>query len=74
MNPVIIEDTQSIAANTTVDNVIVSNTALRGLLMAPFPCRLYFLAVQSATGLVVDGGRAITVTPLSNRSSPINSR
>lgn len=52
--PTIIEDTQSIAANTTVDNVIPLNNSLRGLLQAPYPARLRLLAVQSAAGLRVD--------------------
>lgn len=54
MQPVIIEDVQSIAANTTVQNIIVSNAALRGLLNAPWPARIRFLATISAAGLVVD--------------------
>lgn len=54
MQPVIIEDTQSIAANTTEDNVIALNNSLRGLLQAPFAARIRLLAVQSAAGLRVD--------------------
>lgn len=54
MQPVIIEDVQAIAANSTVQNVIVSNAALRGLLNAPWPARIRFLATISAVGLTVD--------------------
>jgi len=54
MQPTIIEDTQSIAANSTVENVIVSNASLRGLLQTPYPCRIRLLAVQSAAGLRLD--------------------
>lgn len=54
MQPTIIEDTQSIAANTDVANIIVSNASLRGLLQTPYPCRMRLLAVQSATGLRID--------------------
>jgi len=52
--PVIIEDTISIAANSVNSNVIVSNASLRGLLEAPFPANGKLLAVQSAAGLLVD--------------------
>jgi hypothetical protein len=54
MQPVIIEDTISIAANSINNNVIVSNSALRGLLEAPFPAMGKLLCVQSAAGLAVD--------------------
>jgi len=54
MQPTIIEDTISIAASGTNDNVIVSNASLRGLLQTPYPCRIRLLAVQSATGLRID--------------------
>jgi hypothetical protein len=54
MQPVIIEDSISIAANTTVDNIIVSNASLRGLLQTPYNCRGKLLAVTSAAGLRVD--------------------
>lgn len=54
MQPTIIEDVQSIAANTTVQNVIVSNTALRGLLNAPYPARIKLVVVASGYGLRVD--------------------
>jgi len=56
MQPVIIEDTLSIAANAINPNVIVSNPALRGLLESPFPARGALLAVQSAAGLLIDMG------------------
>jgi len=54
--PIIIEDTISIAANSINNNVIASNSALRGLLEAPFPARGTLLAVQSAAGLLIDMG------------------
>jgi len=54
MQPVIIEDTISIAATSTNENVIVSNASLRGLLQTPYPCRIRLLAVQSVTGLRLD--------------------
>jgi hypothetical protein len=54
VQPVIIEDTQSIAANTISQNIIVLNAGLRGLLNAPWPARMRFLATISAAGLLVD--------------------
>jgi len=54
MQPTIIQDTISIAAGATNENVIVSNSALRGLLEAPYPSRIRLLAVISATGLRID--------------------
>jgi len=54
MQPVIIEDSISIAANTTVDNIIVSNASLRGLLQTPYRCIGKLLAVTSAAGLRID--------------------
>jgi len=54
MQPTIIEDTISIAANSTNENVIVSNASLRGLLQTPYPCKIRLLAVQSAAGLRID--------------------
>lgn len=56
MQPVIIQDSISIAAATVNDNVIASNTSLRGLLECPFPARAKLLAVISATGLRIDMG------------------
>lgn len=56
MQPVIIQDAISIAANSINENVIASNASLRGLLEAPFPARGRLLAVISATGLRVDMG------------------
>lgn len=54
LQPVIIQDAISIAANSINENVIASNAALRGLLEAPFPGRIRLLAVISATGLRID--------------------
>jgi len=54
MQPTIIQDAISIAANTINENVIASNASLRGLLECPFPARIRLLAVQSATGLRMD--------------------
>jgi len=54
MQPTIIEDTISIAANAVNENVIASNASLRGLLQTPYPCRIGLMCVQSAAGLKVD--------------------
>lgn len=54
MNPVIIEDQITIAANTVVDNVINSNSSLIQYLRVPFNCRCLFAGVISATGVRVD--------------------
>jgi len=54
MNPVIIEDVISIAANSTNQNVIVSNSSLRRYLRSPFPCEGELVATISAAGLVVN--------------------
>jgi len=54
MQPTIIQDAISVAANSINENVIVSNPALRGLLEAPYPARIRLLAVISATGLRLD--------------------
>ncbi len=56
MNPVIIEDIVTIAANTVNDNIIASNNSLRTLLNAPFNSQGKFMAVISATGIRVDVG------------------
>lgn len=53
MQPVFIEDAISVAANTVVDNVIVSNSSLRQYLRCPFNARALFMGVISATGLRV---------------------
>lgn len=53
MQPIIIEDSISVAANSTNDNVIVSNASLRKYLRSPFPAQGKLLAVISATGLRV---------------------
>jgi hypothetical protein len=54
MNPWVIEDSISIAAGVTVDNVIALNNSLRGLMQAPFPFRGGLIAVQTVTGLRID--------------------
>lgn len=51
MNPWIIEDSVSVAANASIANIIAGNNALRSAMQAPFPFRGGFLAVNSATGL-----------------------
>lgn len=56
MQPIIIEDTISIAAGATNENVLASNASLRGVIRAPFACRGGLAAVQSATGLLVEAG------------------
>lgn len=53
MQPVIIEDSISIAATSVNDNVIVSNSSLRRYLRAPFAAQGKLLAVISATGVRV---------------------
>ncbi len=63
MNPWVIEDSQSIAANTVVDNIIAINNSLRGVMQAPFPFRGGLLAVQTTgPGLRIDltiGGKKV---------------
>jgi len=56
MNPLIIEDLISVAANTVNDNVIASNNSLRSMLNATFNGKGKFVGVISATGLRVDVG------------------
>jgi len=75
MQPVVIQDSIAIAANSVNENVIVSNNSLRALQRLPFPARLTFAAVQSAAGLQFDfncgaenlvsssNGRVTTSTP-----------
>lgn len=58
MQPTIIQDAISVAANSINENVIVSNAALRGLLEAPYPARIRLLAVISATGLRLDASHS----------------
>jgi len=58
MQPIVIQDAISVAANSINENVIVSNPALRGLLEAPYPSRIRLLAVVSATGLRIDASHA----------------
>lgn len=53
MQPIIITDSIAIAAGSTNDNVIASNTSLRRYLRAPFLARGELTAVISATGLRV---------------------
>lgn len=54
MNPVIIEDVISIPANTTNNNVIVSNDSLRRYLRSPFGAEGELVATISGAGLTVD--------------------
>jgi len=56
MQPVVIQDSVAIPANSIVENVIAANPSLRGLLEAPFPARIRLLAVISATGVRIDAG------------------
>lgn len=56
MNPVVIEDSIAVAANTVNENVINSNNSLKVFLNAPFAAQGRFLGVISATGLRVDVG------------------
>jgi hypothetical protein len=53
LQPIILEDNISIAANSVNDNVIASNSSLRRYLRSPFAGNARFAAVQSATGLRV---------------------
>jgi len=54
MQPVLIEDRITIAANTINENVIVSNASLRRFLRAPFRCAISVIATITATGLRID--------------------
>jgi len=54
MQPQIIEDNISVAANTIADNVIVLNPSLKSLQRVPFKCKGTLVAVQSAIGLTFD--------------------
>lgn len=54
MQPIIIEDTLSVSASSTIENALAENNTFRGVMMAPFPARLRLLAVQSAAGLRID--------------------
>ena len=49
MQPTIIEDNIAVAANSVNENVIVSNASLRGLLQAPYRCRIRLLAVATVS-------------------------
>lgn len=65
MQPQIIEDAISVAANTVVENIIATNNSLRPLLRAPFQANGKFLAIGSAAGLLVslDYGSKNVVAP-----------
>lgn len=52
--PVVIQDTISIAANSVNNNVIASNAALKSLQRLPFAARITIAFVQSAAGLQMD--------------------
>lgn len=52
--PVVIQDTISIAANSVNNNVIASNSALKSLQRLPFAAQITIAFVQSATGLQMD--------------------
>lgn len=54
MQPIIIEDNISIAANSVNANVINSNASLRRYLRSPFPAKGLFVCTQSAAGLTID--------------------
>jgi len=51
MQPIIIEDAISIAANSTQENAIAANNALKALQRLPFAAKMVFAATQSANGL-----------------------
>jgi hypothetical protein len=54
MQPIVIQDAISIAANSVNTNVIASNASLKTLQRLPFPAKISIAFVQSATGLSVD--------------------
>jgi len=54
MQPMVIQDTISIAANSTNNNVIASNSSLQILRRLPFPAKVTLAFVQSGTGLQMD--------------------
>jgi len=54
MQPIVIQDTIAIAANSVNNNVIVSNSSLRALQRLPFPAKVTIAFVQSAAGLQMD--------------------
>lgn len=54
MQPIVIQDAISIAANSINNNVIASNTSLQALRRLPFPAKITLAMVQSATGLSMD--------------------
>jgi len=54
MQPVIIQDTITIGAGLTNENVIVSNPSLESLQRLPFAAKIGIAAVTSAAGLLID--------------------
>jgi len=54
MQPIVIQDAISIAANSVNTNVIASNASLKALQRLPFAAKLSFAAVVSAAGLSID--------------------
>lgn len=54
MQPIVIQDAISIAANSVNTNVIASNASLKSLQRLPFPAKLSISFVQSAAGLSID--------------------
>ncbi len=54
MQPVIIQDTITIGAGLTNENVIISNPSLQALQRLPFAAKIGFAAVTSAAGLLLD--------------------
>lgn len=54
MNPIIIQDAIAIAANSTDENVIASNTSLKALQRLPWPAKIEIAFVQSAVDLAID--------------------
>jgi len=53
MQPVVIQDTVAIGAGATVENIIASNPALKGLQQLPFAAKITLAMVASAAGLIV---------------------
>ncbi len=54
MNPVIIEDTTTLAPNAQIANLIVINASLRRYLRAPFRARGKLVMVTTAAGITID--------------------
>lgn len=54
MQPIVIQDTIAIAANSVNNNVIATNPSLIALRRLPFPAKITFAITQGATGISFD--------------------